>query len=538
MAIDRSEKSSSDRKKNPVGRRPIPTRSARTEAGKLKVDWNKHADRITAIVEDAPKNTYYCTAGDHLVDDVVWLEQVALGCKPCMLELRKKLTDGMGYSMRLWKSTADGTLALVNEEEPKSYVVPSTSNVPVEDGNSLDWVCAVCNDRFKGNEGTYNTEAGWRCKKCHPTRKLGQSSQTPLQRELARQEARGGPRNRAEYMALNELIEHTRKAESERAAALDEAYQRQMRRRKLESLTSHYTVDRTSLSAGQTVQVAGSNRSVRIRGDVGAKSRVVVDGSNAEIIIDGDVKPGARVTVRGSNAEITIGGHIHEYARVTAQGSNATINHRGCSAEAKVIAQGSNSSVTESRQSYDAHSDFGELRGDDFAQMPGPIATSKADWVAAQDKATVADFDEFDNWFVNTLKTAQQVPGFIHGGLKDETSPFIMATCTACGLIDTENPIAGRVPPGYRCQVCLAGGTLEAATERHRNWRVQTRTHLPKNPEQRETYYVVDENVVLTWFGSDWVRVAIPNRETRDERHQHNPKQRFRPPYEPPGVYC
>jgi hypothetical protein len=146
----------------PMPSMPDPERSARIEAGKT----------VTQRAPDV-KGTFYCQAGDHIVDHIVWLETITLGCRPCMEKLGKEIsrTDWMP---RLWSVTPAGTKRAKDIPHPRAeqYI-----------REHQHWACVRCGRSRDTMDGVYNTASGFICMRCvGPTHKLGQDKETLLQR--------------------------------------------------------------------------------------------------------------------------------------------------------------------------------------------------------------------------------------------------------------------------------------------------------------------------------------------------------------------
>ncbi|ASZ74719.1 hypothetical protein KHO57_gp185 [Mycobacterium phage Phabba] len=504
MAMDRREQSPDD---------DTPT--------EVPVDWTDSAEKlIEQIEEEQTPKSFYCATGDHIVDEVIWLEQIALGCRPCMIKLRETLTKDRDITMRLWKGNPDGTLTQI-PADPEKKPLPTKTSVTTPARQAAkrrgpkdyirehqDWTCNRCGKGFDtAEDGFYNTAEGFVCKKCNGVAIKGGPPVSGLTKNTPRQGAKtyesvkadGGP----------------------------------------------YSVDKMSVGAGEVVKASGGRKSIRIRGDVGPGALVKASGGNCRIIIDGDVYQNATITASGGSCEIIVKGYIYDYAIVKASGGSCRVNHHGHAATAKVTATGGSATITDLGGNRD--SDGGAV---DFTryQAPGPIATTKQDWAIAErgvvhvseDPLTQAlqaiqfaqtvssETDEMDSYF-SSLRGDDTLQDQLNGVVKQrmerqslrepaDQSKFFLATCVECGLLDDQNPVAGwdRQPPGYKCQVCLSGSTPDQAKRSYRKWRVQSRRDLPKAPKDRETYYVIDDNEVLTWFDGTWVRVLIPNRATVD----------------------
>lgn len=489
----------------------------------VPVDWTDSAEKLMELADPTPAPQFYCATGDHLVDEVIWLEQIALGCKPCMLKLRETLTKDRDITMRLWKGNPDGTLTQIPADPEKKPLPTKTSvTTPARQATRRrgpvdyirehqDWTCNRCGKGFdSAADGFYNTAEGFVCKKCNGVAIKGgppvpglTARKVDAARRVSSKKADGGP----------------------------------------------YTVDKTSVAAGEVVKASGGRKSIRIRGDVGPGALVKASGGNCRIIIDGDVYQNATITASGGSCEIIVKGYIYDYAIVKASGGSCRINHHGHAATAQVKASGGSATVTDLGGNRD--SDGGAM---DFTryQAPGPIAATKQQWVDAEaysdnrgddpltdylaqivsaESATIQD--QLNDVTQKRIKRSQEI------AKRNGQGDFIIPTCVECGLLDPENPVAGwtKNPPGYKCAVCLSGSTPDQAKRSYRKWRVQSRRDLPKAPKDRETYYVIDDNEVLTWFDGTWVRVLIPNRNTDDTPVSRPAKQRYRQPYEPPGIY-
>ena len=516
MAMDRREQSPDD---------DTPT--------EVPVDWTDSAEKlIEQIEEEQTPKSFYCATGDHIVDEVIWLEQIALGCRPCMIKLRETLTKDRDITMRLWRGNPDGTLTQI-PADPEKKPLPTKTSVTTPAKTAArrrgpkdyirehqDWTCKRCGKGFDtAEEGFYNTAEGFVCKKCNGVKIKGGPPVGGLTKGTPRSvKADGGP----------------------------------------------YTVDKMSVAAGEVVKASGGRTSIRIRGDVGPGALVKASGGNCRIIIDGDVYQNATISASGGSGEIIVKGYIYDYAIVKASGGSCRVNHHGHAATAQVKASGGSATVSDLGGNRD--SDGGAV---DFTryQAPGPIATTKQDWAMAERQVVqidpltqaleaiqfaqqVSEPDEMDQYFASlrgddTIQdqlndvTQKRIKRNQEIAERNGQGDFIIPTCVECGLLDPENPVAGwtKNPPGYKCAVCLSGSTPDQAKKSYRKWRVQSRRDLPKAPKDRETYYVIDDNEVLTWFDGTWVRVLIPNRDTQDKPVNRPSKQRYRQPYEPPGIY-
>ncbi|ACH62142.1 hypothetical protein MYRNA_141 [Mycobacterium phage Myrna] len=466
----------------------------------VPVDWTDSAERLLEQLEEenTPKPTFFCATGDHIVDEVIWLEQIALGCKPCMLKLRDTLTKDRDITMRLWKGNPDGTLTQIPADPEKKPLPTKTSaTTPAKTAarrrgpkeyirEHQDWTCTQCGRGFDtAQDGFYNTMTGFVCKRCAGTaikggKPVGGLTAHKAEQRVKSRVADGGP----------------------------------------------YTVDKVNVAAGEVVKASGGRTSIRIRGDVGPGALVKASGGNCRIIIDGDVYQNATVMASGGSGEIIVKGYIYDYAIVKASGGSCRVNHHGHAATAQVKASGGSATVSDLSGGRDE--DAGPR---DFTryQAPGPIATTKRQWADAESFANNRGDDPLTRYLheITAPSIQDQLNDVTQKRIKrnqeiaerNGQGDFIIPTCVECGLLDPENPVAGwtKNPPGYKCAVCLSGSTPDQAKRSYRKWRVQSRKDLPKSPQDRETYYVIDDNEVLTWFDGTWVRVLIPNRNTVDK---------------------
>jgi hypothetical protein len=368
----------------------------------MAIDRRKQSSEVDTPTEDQvtqAETKYYCIRGDHNVESVVWLEQLEMGCKPCMLKLRETLTKDRDVHMRLWRMTDDGLMVQVQPDGPdlpKEAAVPTTTaqKITTFRGDTLvsfpptayqevsHWECTVCHRKSEdGTNGSYNTVAGWRCAACHPLRPMGARAESVA----------------AESASANAWSQRSDDVVAARAVRAD----------KIESRSPF--LDRLG---------------------------VILAHDPLQHYLQGAI-----------NAEV----------------------------DAK---------------------DFTRY------QMPGPVSINGSRFEAGVEATE------------NRVRTAYQRATSPIQANELPTQGFL-ATCAQCGLLDTENPVMGwdRQPPGYRCSVCLSGRTPDEAKREYRNWRVEHLTDLPRNPEQRETYYVIDEEIVVTYLGDSWVRVAVPKRD-------------------------
>jgi hypothetical protein len=238
--------------KVPSGRTPDAARSAAVEAGKSKYTEVEKAQlmataSITASMDavklpNDPTGNFYCQIGDHLVDGVVWAEQIACGCVGCMIRMADQIEKDSGWRPRLWKVTPDGisltgtsttnadtppvhfneagqrvplqTRPVEDKPVPEGYqrswrtesvpmsrarVAPSKKSEAVDFTryNSpaayvkkhQDWTCGQCRNIYDNTMGGYLTVREGRqefvCKNCAGARKLGTSKTTEVQRRAA-----------------------------------------------------------------------------------------------------------------------------------------------------------------------------------------------------------------------------------------------------------------------------------------------------------------------------------------------------------------
>lgn len=249
-------------------------------------DIDKYFEELDSSKNDqpftpTPAGTFYCQAGDHLVDSVVWLEQITLGCQPCMVKMREKI--GSGLNMRLWKVDPQGYRRVIEDKpaSPPRSLVAQARKTPKK---AAPWRCNECRNFFDDlGEGYYNTGGGYTCKSCAGTQKLGRTAETALQRERR--------------------------------------------------------VERNQI---KKIHRKGMNQTLRLS-SVEQNHTIRLEGMNASIVVSGDVR--GTVRTEGMNGTIHIMGKIRTGAWVEANGMNSTIKHGGAEPDSTVAAIGMNASV-------------------------------------------------------------------------------------------------------------------------------------------------------------------------------------------------
>lgn len=120
------------------------------------------------------KGTFYCQAGDHIVDHIVWLETITLGCRPCMEKMGRAIgTDE--WLPRLWAVGEKGAV--------RARPIPPVAKASVPLKSNTVWQCTTCKDTFPDSgQGFWNTKSGFICNRCQPTRKIGQDRESVRQR--------------------------------------------------------------------------------------------------------------------------------------------------------------------------------------------------------------------------------------------------------------------------------------------------------------------------------------------------------------------
>lgn len=291
-----------------VSRAPNAARSAQVEAG-------KPVPRAQDV-----KGTFYCQAGDHIVDHIVWLETITLGCRPCMEKLGKEISRE-DWTPRLWAVTPEGTKRA--KDIPKSPPVKDFTRyqAPVKQARvspftcaeqymleHQDWSCTRCGASSDKMDGVYNTASGFLCNKCRvyleeggknaKSRKIGQDRETALQR-----------RRREDHERRIAII-------ARQAGSIPD-----------EPPVVHKNgtgvrIRMKDVIEGQEVSVTGTGSAILIDGDVGRKARVIATGTGCQIVVTGVVHPFAKVIANGTGAKIQCGS-VSGSALIQAKGTGA-----------------------------------------------------------------------------------------------------------------------------------------------------------------------------------------------------------------------
>lgn len=497
-----------------------------------------------------PTGTYYCQVGDHLVDEVVWLEQITLGCKPCMIKMRDSIFKDCSYKPRLWSVTPTG-IARVDEtpppQLPPSPFRPARSTPKTYIFKHQDWTCTQCGRSFDNAEaGFLNTVLGFVCKTCNHTRKMDGPKRTTVQRQ-------------ADQLRENE--ERARQAQSSLERINTPAVS-------VEKHTGTQTkVRKATLFPGQTIIVTGTSATFIAEGDVPNGCNIVITGTATVTHVKGDVLPGGRIVATGTGTVVIVDGYVHDNGAVVATGTRATITHHGKGPCAHVLATGTNARMTDlgGKSKRVSVNDIEQMLIEKLQETTGITigmeerkavragAEAIAEAGATQEaleaavermeviKARSALADKFGlEYPAEWLDAkAQMTPGTRKLMSRDRAKTYSIdeeedgeepvrqtLSCVGCGkqVLRPANWAANisrcgdcwrqyaNDQGGYTIPAQLPDGGLIAA--------VQTHVDLPRNPKDGERAYVMSDNKLWRFEGKpmrSWVQVPLPTRKL-DER--------------------
>ncbi len=436
------------------------------------------------------KGTFYCQAGDHIVDHTVWLETITLGCRPCMEKLGRSISTE-DWTPRLWVSTPEGTKRAEDIPPLPKPAAPTRSKTKKTwRGTPLsyiaehqDWTCSVCHQTRDKMDGFYNTATGFTCQECTPSTPMD-DSQTSTSMRIAR------ARTRAE---AEEALRHKKIIRRQS----DQIFDTDPLKQALSAVTytqgvansvaksgHNAVIDLPSVAPGQRVEVTGHNGAIRITGDVGA---------------------GARVIATGHNANIKIGGHVWQNAVVEARGHNATVRYQTREYSAHVQAEGHN----------------GVVRGRaEPRKLPNQAEQARAELARKYNLPYPEDsdsFEQFDMWMGAKEKMASSV-----GQLQ---AKMFVCTCVRCGKLDVDNPVLGGseiLNAQYKCSDCIQARSRpgipahrQEDLSRLTNLQVlQSVAHLPRSGRVGDHIYLAEVDKLYSWLDSSygWVQVSMPSR--------------------------
>jgi len=197
-----------------------PEKSPPTKEATVARDFDQTAQMIYQAGKPAPDTTgtFYCQVGNHIVDHVVWLETITLGCRPCMEKLGKSIATDK-WTPRLWAVGPDGIRRAADiprpdltPPKPKSFGDPLSDSLNASFSldyvhesprrgsprsyvkDHQDWTCSVCHRSDDTMTGYYNSIMGYTCKRCTPTidhvdRVAGKRDQVRFEHERRMREA-------------------------------------------------------------------------------------------------------------------------------------------------------------------------------------------------------------------------------------------------------------------------------------------------------------------------------------------------------------
>lgn len=457
------------------------------------------------------KGKFYCQAGDHIVDSVVWLETITLGCRPCMEKLGLHIATDK-WTPRLWVVTSDGIKRATDIPRPdlvpkkttpqehqklKEALAAHVSRSPFRGSpreyvkEHQDWTCMVCHRSDDTVSGYYNTERGYTCKRCTPTRPVSAALKGNYDQSYIEQRTRNPveefDRRRRE---LERKIER-REREQERA---DEAIRRAM------GIPA-------SVPAAKPASITrqGGNSRIELK-SVLPGQHVTAQGANSSIIVQGDVGEGATVIVQGGDSSIIVQGHIHKRAKVVAQGGSAFIKFGSRDPASQVTAQGGGATV----------------QGRVLSEFP------KSTEQARRELARTYGLEYDHPWVDAKLKMAKDVEHL--GGL------LYSISCVRCGkrvnVLGRDNAVED-----FKCDDCLdkyPAQRRKLLSTIHGLRTVADRKSRPEKGHSGDWVYCIKEDQLFTWIenqrpGLGWAQVALPS-APKEKEHSHVWVQRFGDP--------
>lgn len=467
----------------------------------VAVTRSSDRSRSTDAESDTPpvtapdaKGTFYCQAGDHIVDHVVWLETITLGCRPCMEKLGLSIATE-DWTPRLWTVGPDGIkraepIRKPKKPAPKKATPPPASRNPFSEtsrrrrgsprqyvAEHQDWTCSECHNTDDKMDGYYNTERGYVCKRCTGNgTKLGQDKLTDLQR-----------------------------SRRERRLREEKIIQRQSADLYIDVPPPHTgTITRTG--TGSSVQVA----------EVLPEQHIRVTGTGGSVFVTGDVGEGAVISCTGTGASVTVRGHIHEGVTIECVGTGASVTYNTREEYSQVQAHGTG------------------------ARVKGTVKNRRDDNSVRQAREQLAkkygldpQFAQFDEWMAAKEAMAPAV--------EQLSKKLYVCTCVRCGKYDVDNPVLGgasALDASYLCGGCihtksslskLGGIPLDRIGDLARLTElsvVDTPSDLPKKGREGDHVYVKSVDWLFTWLHGAWIRVAMPSRnhsfrEIETPAHKH-----------------
>lgn len=510
-------------------------------------------DATVANEPEAPASdatgTFYCQAGDHIVNSVVWLETITLGCRPCMEKLGRDIST-KEWMPRLWSVGPGGTRRAADIPKPKPIIVQPAkeSNSPFAKdpffrsrANNLskanpkkyisehqDWTCARCARSYDDTtQGFYNSVEGFVCNLCQPIAIPGGTNQSKRQQDSTRrakiverqseqiEKARAKAAIESEAKQFQEAIHPLQQAMDAIHGTIQAAWglpgvimgnetvvPDHKKALNWEVRDGMVVVDadaaiEATRRASVPIKKTGHNAAIVIEGDVIGSQVVECVGHNARITIQGDVGSEARVVADGHNATIEIHGHVHRDAFVEARGHNAEVSYGTRDQSAYVQAEGHN----------------GKVRGRVVDQKTTPRPDqqqARADLAATYGLPYKNHLDEWDAYF-NALETPSR--------------GMYVCTCVRCGKYDTSNPVMGgskALDAQYKCAECLQSPRewpkhRDAVLRNMTNLAtVRTKAKMPKKGKVGEWVYVASTDQIFTWMDGQgdlfgWVQVSMPS---------------------------
>lgn len=434
--------------------------------------------------EAAARGVFYCQAGDHIVDSVVWLETITLGCRPCMEKLGLAISTET-WMPRLWVVGSDGIKRAedIPRPKPKASTPKTTSR-----GTALsyvrkhqDWTCAECYHSFdNAHQGFYNTARGFICKNCSGTVQMDQSKMTrnQLLAKAAEERQRRIVRRKAEQIEESKA-QAIRKSMHERVQAMQPA---------------------------RHIAEAGTGKSVRLA-EVAQGQHVSVTGTGSSIIIDGDVGSEATVVATGTGCSIMIQGHVHRGATVQATGTGCVLSYSTREEYSQVQAHGTGAVVQ------------GKVENRDQAQQ-----------AAREALAQKYDLPYASDWLDAKISMAPMV--------EQLREKMYVCTCARCGKRDEDNPVLGgaaALDKDYKCLDCMKlASSLDTRVPSFRRDQLAGIKGLVVIPNMDSinlcvgssyVYVINTDQLFKRYQGSGWTQVPLLAKKVASEiktpDHQH-----------------
>jgi hypothetical protein len=453
------------------------------------------------------KGTFYCQAGDHIVDSVVWLETITLGCRPCMENLGRHIATDI-WTPRLWSVGPEGIRRAADIPRPdltpekpteRPTETPRKSKSPLRGSpreyvkEHQDWTCSVCHRSDDTMSGYYNTATGYTCKRCTPTM---------LNKEQREQ-------NYQTYIERRDALEHKRE-------------------------TEHARKERAE-STARSITRQGSDSALELE-EVLPGQRVTNQGAYSRITIRGDVGEGATVIAQGGDCRIVVKGHIHKNATVVAQGGNASIQFNTRDPDSRVEAQGGGSSV-QGRSTTVLPSTVSASLEKKLREFDTKMAAIKQEH-ARKELARTYGMEYNHPWVEAKLKMAEDVEN-----LRERVW---VCNCVRCGKWDSA--LGGDVDShaNHMCEDCRTS-VRAVQYPPHRRALLSTIHNLetvidrkcrPEEGNSGDWVYCMREDQLFTWVenqrpGFGWVQVSLLS-AAKEKDHDHVWVQK----HGDPRVFC